>query len=161
STAAEVPMLALARRADAAVLSDRASPEVQQAAWPAISPKTAIKGPALLGGLGLARLSVGQGESALDLEVRGQDSRGAPHFQREAVRLAAGGRLVLGDLEGLEPPETGWDRATVSHNTVVVDGLNQREALSRASEPADGGDFVFFAADPDFQVVTLDDPRAY
>ena len=28
-------------------------------------------------------------------------------------------------------------------------------------EPAPGGDFLFFAADPDFQVAVLDDPRAY
>ena len=28
-------------------------------------------------------------------------------------------------------------------------------------EPAPGGDFLYFAADPDFQVAVLDDPRAY
>ncbi len=28
-------------------------------------------------------------------------------------------------------------------------------------EPASGGDFLFFAADPDFQVAVQDDPRAY
>ena len=43
----------------------------------------------------------------------------------------------------------------------MVDGLNQRESLARAVEPAMGGRFLFFAADPDFQVVTLDDPNAY
>src|SRR5262249_42880846 len=70
-------------------------------------------------------------------------------------------RPVLGDLDELPPGPTGWDRATASHNTVVIDGLNQREELVKASQPALGSDFLFYAADPDFQVVTLDDPRAY
>ena len=85
----------------------------------------------------------------------------APHFQRQALRLAVGGRPVLGDLDDLSATATGWDRATASHNTVVVDGLNQGEVLARAEAPTPGGDFLFFAADPDFQVATLDDPRAY
>ena len=51
--------------------------------------------------------------------------------------------------------------ATASHNTVVVDGLNQRETPLMAGKPAAGSDFLFFAADPDFQVVSADDRRAY
>ena len=59
--------------------------------------------PALLGGAGLARLAVGRGDDALDLELRGQDSLGGPHFQRQAIRLFVGGRPVLGDLDDLPP----------------------------------------------------------
>ena len=62
----------------------------------------------------------------------------------------------------LSPTANGWDRATASHNTVVVDGLNQRENIARARAPApQAGHFLFFAADPDFRVATLDDPNAY
>jgi len=159
--AGPLPILALARRASAAALSAEPTPEIQQAAWPASLAPALARQPLLLGGVGLARLALGQKGGAIDLEIRGQDNIGAPHFQRQAIRLAVGGRLVLGDLDELPPTLTGWDRATVSHNTVVVDGLNQREAIAKAAEPALGGDFLFFAADPDFQVVSLDDPRAY
>lgn len=158
---AGIPMLDLARGARAAVLSDPAAPEVQRAAWPPLEPVRGSHKAAILGGVGMARLAVGEGMGSLDLEVRGQDNLGAPHFQRLALRLAVGGRLVLGDLDDLPPTNTGWDRATASHNTVVVDGLNQGESLVRAVQPAAGSNFRFFAADPDFQVLTLDDRHAY
>lgn len=156
-----LPMLALARRAGAAALSETRAAEIQQVSWPATLVVPGLRRPALLGGVGLARLAIGEKGGAIDLEVRGQDNIGAPHFQRQALRLAVGGQLILGDLDEQPPTTTGWDRATASHNTVVVDGLNQRESLGKASEPALGGDFLFFAADPDFQVLSLDDPRAY
>jgi hypothetical protein len=44
---------------------------------------------------------------------------------------------------------------------VVVDGLNQRESIAQGQVPAPAGQFLFFAADPDFQVATLDDHHAY
>ncbi len=68
---------------------------------------------------------------------------------------------VLDDLDERGETATGWELATASHNTVVVDGLNQRETPVAARSPAAGSDFLFFAADPDFQVVTVEDPRAY
>jgi hypothetical protein len=68
---------------------------------------------------------------------------------------------VLGDLDDLPPSASGWDRATACHNTVVVDGLNQRESATNASDLAPGANVLFFAADPDFQAVTLDDRHAY
>ncbi|WP_406693593.1 hypothetical protein V5E97_21400 [Singulisphaera sp. Ch08] len=156
-----LPMLALARRAGTTSLIDTRVPEILQVSWPAAIAAPGTRRPSLLGGVGLARLAIGEKGGAIDLEVRGQDNIGAPHFQRQALRLAVGGQLILGDLDEQAPTVTGWDRATASHNTVVVDGLNQRESLGKASEPALGGDFLFFAADPDFQVLTLDDPRAY
>jgi hypothetical protein len=158
---ASVPMLARARSAVAAVVTDRRADEVRQATWPAVTPRPMDRHPVLLGGVGLARLAIGEGDDGLDLELRGTGQFGSPHHQRQALRLAIAGRTVLGDLDELPPTDNGWDRATASHNTVVVDGLNQRESPARARETALGGDFTFFAADPDFQVVTLDDPRAY
>src|SRR5207302_9914422 len=89
---AEVPMLALAHAAGAAVLTDRRAPEVEQAAWPAPSTRAAPRAPALLGGTGLARLAVGQGADALDVELRGLDSFAPSLIRRQALRLAVGGR---------------------------------------------------------------------
>ncbi len=157
------PMLALARHAGSAVLTDqRAEPSgVVLASWPDPELAKIPRAPILLGGLGLARLAIGQGENAVDLELRGLDTPGPDQIERQALRLSVGGRTVLGDLDEGPGLASGFDRASVSRNTVVVDGLNQRESPAGAREPAPGGDFLFFAADPDFQVVTLDDPRAY
>lgn len=157
----ETPMLALARAASAALLTDPKTADVQLASWPQPTSQPVARHPALLGGAGLARLAVGEGADALDLELRGPDSVAAAHFQRLAVRFAVGGQTVLGDLDDLPPLGSGWERATASHNTVVVDGLNQRESAVHSTQPAPGASVLFFAADPDFQVATLDDKFAY
>jgi hypothetical protein len=157
----DVPMLALARTAGSAVLTDPPPPDVQQVSWPATTPLAPPRAPVFLGGAGLARLALGQEGDALDIELRSLDSPGPDRIERQALRLAVGGRTALGDLDEGPGTPSGFDRATASRNTVVVDGLNQRESLARAHEPAPGGNFLFFAADPDFQVVTLDDPRSY
>jgi hypothetical protein len=162
--ASEVPMLALAHSAGSAVLAEARPNDVQLAGWPGpgVLARAEERQPRLLGGAGLARLAIGSGDDALDLELRSLDSVGPSRIQRQALRLSVGGVSVLGDLDGLATRvPSGFDRATVSHNTVLVDGQNQRESLSQAREFAPGGDFLFFAADPDFQVVTLDDPRSY
>ena len=97
----------------------------------------------------------------LDLELRGLDASGPDRICRQALRLAVGGKIVLGDLDETDGTPSGFEHASVSRNTVVVNGLNQRESYERAVRPVPSGDFFFFAADPDFQVAGLDDPRAY
>lgn len=155
------PSLALARQAGAAAAIRLPEKDVRQASWPGRPAPPLQRRPALLGGAGVARLAVGEGDSAFDFEVRGLDSYSGPHFQRLAIRMAAAGQPVLDDLDELGGTTTGWDLATPSHNTVVVDGLNQRESPAAARTPAAGSDFQFFAADADFQVVAVSDPRAY
>lgn len=156
-----LPIIALAREAGAAALVERPAPEVQQAAWPAPRPEAGTRHPMLLGGAGLARLAVGQGADALDLELRGLGDHDRGHSHRLTLRLAVGGHPVLGDLDGQAASGRGFERATVSHNAVAVDGLNQRETLAQSSQPAPGSEILFFAADPDFQVATFDDRFAY
>ena len=156
-----IPMVTLARSAGALASLEGIKPEVERVAWPPVSGLGDAAGPALLGGAGLARLSVGQGADALDVELRGMGSFGPTRSRRQAIRVAVGGRTVLGDLDDASPRPDGWDRSSASHNTVLVDGLNQRETPRLMREAAPGGDFLFFAADPDFQVAVLDDPWAY
>ena len=156
-----IPMVTLARSAGALASLEGVKPEVQRVAWPPVSGLGDAAGPALLGGAGLARLSVGQGADALDVELRGMGSFGPTRSRRQAIRVAVGGRTVLGDLDDDSPRTDGWDRSSASHNTVIVDELNQRETPRQMREPAPGGNFLFFAADPDFQVAVLDDPWAY
>ena len=161
--AADLPMLAQARSAGSVSLAESRTDDVQLASWPAASPAT-VADPRiarLLGGTGLARLALGQGDDAFDLELRGLDTFGPGRIHRQALRIGVGGKTILGDLDELPGMSSGFDHASVSRNTVVVDGLNQRETLVGARQPSPGGDFVFFAADPDFQVVSLDDPRSY
>lgn len=157
----EVPMLSLAREAGSAVLADLPASDLVRASWPEPQAGPGRRGPVLLGGAGLARLAVGQGADALDVELRSLDVFGPERIVRQALRLAVAGRNVIDDLDERRGLASGFERSSVAHNTVVVDGLNQRESLRQAHEPAAGGNFLFFAADPDFQVVTLDDPRAY
>lgn len=158
---AALPALAVARVAGAAVIADREPTDVRTVSWPAPERKSAPRTPAFLGGTGLARLAVGLGDDALDIDLRALDAPGPDHIRRQALRLAVGGRTVLGDLDESAATSTGFERASVSRNTVVIDGLNQRESFARAAEPSPSGNFLFFAADPDFQVAALDDPHSY
>ncbi len=155
------PLIALARAVSAAVGSRARMKTSSGAAWSGVTAPAVSRRPVLLGGAGLARLAVGRSTTALDLEVRGLDSYSGPHFQRLALRLSAAGVPVLDDLDECGATANGWELATASHNTVVVDGLNQRETPLQASKPTAGSDFRFFAADSDFQVVSVDDARAY
>ncbi len=161
ATAAGIPLINLARTASATLGPRPVDDAVEQASWSGATLPTVNRRPILLGGAGLARLAVGRSADALALEVRGLDSYSGPHYQRLAVRLSLAGVPVLDDLDERATTATGWELATASHNTVVVNGLNQRETPLQAGKPAAGSDFRFFAADPDFQVVSGDDPRAY
>jgi hypothetical protein len=154
-------LLELARQATAAAGPRSPDEPVQRASTRRGGRVAASRRPILLGGAGLARLAIGEGQDAIDLELRGPDSYRGAQFARVAIRLAIAGRPVLDDLDERASTGTGWEMATPSHNTVVVDGLNQRETPTAAATPAAGSNFLFFAADPDFQVATVDDPRAY
>jgi hypothetical protein len=161
SDRARSSMLELARQAGAAIEMRGAGEDVRQVSWPSVNSPAPGRRPVLLGGAGLARLAVGEGQGALDVEVLGVDSYSGAHFQRLAIRLAIAGRPVLDDLDEQAATANGWELATASHNAVLIDGVNQRETPAAAAVPAAGGNFLFFAADPDFQVVSVDDPSAY
>jgi len=156
-----LPMIDLARAAGAAVPSRPPDRDVHRVSWPVETSFDPARRPMLLGGAGLALLSVGEGPGALDVELRGPDGLADPRVPRLTFRLSAGGVPLIDDLDERPPTPDGWDLATASHNTVVVDGLNQRETPQGARVPSPGADFKFFAADPDFQVVTASDRHAY
>ncbi len=84
-------------------------------------------------------LAVGEKGGAIDLGgPRPGQHRRSP---LSAAGAAVGGRRSTDarrSRPSKPPTATGWDRATASHNTVVVDGLNQRESLGKAAEPAAG-----------------------
>ena len=156
-----LPMIDLARSAGAAVPSRPPDEAVLQASWPANPSYDGTSRPMLLGGAGLALLSTGGEGRSLDVEIRGRDGLADRRCQRLAFRLSVGGVPILDDLDERPPTADGWDLATASHNAVVVDGLNQRERPQAARVPAPGSDFLYFAADPDFQATTVVDRFAY
>lgn len=152
-------MFNLARAVDASSRREPTDPGVVLASG---ATSSAPNGRAsLFGGAGRARLAVGEGAAALDLEILAHGQGGGEASRRLAIRIAVGGRTVVGDLDDGPPLADGFERSTVAHNATVVDGLNQRETPALAATRAAGGDLLFFAADPDFQVAAYDDPRAY
>ena len=157
----ELPMIVLARSAEGSVSTAPRLPDVLLASWPAPVSKSPARRPALLGGAGIARLGVGAGDDALDLDLRGMGDFGNIPSGRLALRVAVGGRTMLGDGEDSASSPWGFDLSTASHNTVLVDGLNQREDIGNLRESAPGSDVLFFAADPDFQAVMMGDRYAY
>jgi hypothetical protein len=120
-------MIDLARAAAGAAIADGPTPEVRQASWPASRAPSEGRRAAFLGGVGLARLSVGGPEDGLDIELKGMGNLGSLHVTRLALRASVGGRIVLDDLDDQSPTRSGWGLVHGSHNAVVVDGLNQRE----------------------------------
>ncbi len=161
SGAGALPMVALARSAEGGHPISGGSADILLASWPTQPPKIPTRRPSLLGGAGIARLGVGSGEDALDLDLRGLGDFGNSPSARLSMRLGVGGRALLGDLDDSSPSPWGFDRSTASHNTVLVDGLNQRESLGNLRDPAGGSDVLFYAADPDFQVTMMGDRAAY
>ena len=158
------PLLGMAREADRATWIDaRANDsEILLASWPATMRNTDPRRPALLGGANLARLGIGSGDEALDLELRGLGDHGGVPSGRLSLRIAVGGRPLLGDLDHESPTPWGFESASASRSgLVMVDGLNQRETIDSLRQPGPGADLVFFAADRDFQVVRLADRFAY
>ena len=161
-----LPILALARHAgESARLAAPDAPEVVAASWPAATAATrearpgasweAQVWPAWASARGPMRSMSNSGEwvrSVPGPTPTGHDGR------RSGSR--SGGRVLLGDQDDTPRPD-GFDRASASHNTVIVNDLNQRETSRMLHEAAPGGSFVFFAADPDFQVAVQNDPYAY
>jgi hypothetical protein len=154
-------VLSLARNVPAGGDPPTPGTDVLLASWPAPAPSVTPRGPRLLGGAGIVRLAAGEGPGAIDLELRGVGDDGLRPNARLALRLNIGGQGVLGDLDDLPPRSDGLDRATASHNAVLIDGLNQRETARLSAQTAAGAEVLFFAADDDFQVAVMDDPRAY
>lgn len=134
-----------------------------QAVWPpsSLARSDRSRAPILFGGGGIARLSLGSDADRLDAELLGSGDRAGAASRRLVNRIAVGGKPVLDDLDDAPRSFQGWERASASHNTVLVDGLNHRERIVESRRTAPGSDFLFFAADPDLQIAWVEDRFAY
>ena len=126
-----------ARSAGASVLSDaHRCAEVQQVGLASVVPGRRVRpasGAARRRGRGAAGRRPG-GRRARPGAARARRTSARP---RSAPGAPAGRRRPAGPRRPRRaaPRPDGWDRATASHNTVIVDGLNQRETLDHGARP--------------------------
>ncbi|MFO7945839.1 MAG: heparinase II/III family protein, partial [Armatimonadota bacterium] len=114
--------------------------------------------PVLFGGLGHAKLGRGERDNQMQLHLTWSAGYGHRHYDGLSMLLFAKGKELLSDLGYTHTRYDGYKRATVSHNTVVVD-MSIQKAMG---EPCAEGKLLFFdAADPDMQVVSVDNTTCY
>jgi len=122
---------------------------------------TASPGPStstLHHGWGLAALRCGAGpQSTVALLSCGSSSDGHTHLDHLNLLYYSLGQELVTDIgypASADPvQETWWRGSAASHNTVFVDGRNQRRSP--------GGDVVAFASTPAFQIAQMRDPGPY
>lgn len=116
-------------------------------------------------GLGHARLSSSQADTKASpanitqLHMTWSGGYGHSHADNLSLLLYSGGREVLSDLGYTHTAYRGWTLATVAHNTVVIDGLNQ--TLGNRNQPSDGRLLYSQLNDDRFNVVMADGSRGY
>ncbi len=150
----------LAQTAGSSLLTDPKVVEIERASWPDAKVAPPTRRPLLLGGAGLARLAVGEETGAVDVELKGFGGPNEVRSNRLSLRMSAAGKPLLDDLDDA-PISDGWSLSSAAHNTVLVDGLNQRETFNLMRKGAAGANILFFACTPDFQVAMFEDPNAY
>lgn len=129
-------------------------------AWPhRVGEKSSSTSAFLLPALGHACLGGGQGEKQTQCHLTWSGGYGHSHADNLSLLLYAAGHEVLSDLGYTHTAYRAWTLATAAHNTVVIDGQNQR--LGRLGEPTDGSLIHFDASDPQVQVASADGRRAY
>jgi hypothetical protein len=128
---------------------------LQIVSWPPVPVSVGNRQPKLFGGAGLAEFHMGTGSNGLLLRFSGRGEASGETPSRLTFELEVGGRPVLGGVQDRT------NRPTASFNSVMIDGLNQRESFERLRDPCPGANLLFFTADSDFQVACFDDRLAY
>ncbi|MCC6591323.1 MAG: heparinase II/III family protein [Bryobacterales bacterium] len=111
--------------------------------------------PFLLPALGHAALAGAAPAHQWQAHLTWAGGYGHQHADRLSIILWARGRELLSDLGYSHTRYRPWTLATVAHNTVVIDELNQE------MKEADGALRFFDASHPRVQVVSADGDRAY
>lgn len=116
-------------------------------------------GPFLLPALGHACLGGGRGARQTQFHLTWSGGYGHEHADNLSLLAYTGGREALSDIGYTHTKYRSWAVATASHNTVVVDGLNQQSG--RPGAPSDGSLLLYDAGDARVQVVSAGGERAY
>lgn len=123
-----------------------------------LQPRAAAR-PFLLPALGHACLGGGSGVNHSQWHLTWSGGYGHQHADALSLILFSGGRELLSDLGYTHTAYRSWTTAAAAHNTVVIDGLNQRTGSRQA--PTDGTLLLTDFSDARVQVVRADGARAY
>ncbi len=121
--------------------------------------KRSLPGTRNLGSYGLGILEHGKGTDGVGLALYyGPAEAGHAHYDRLAFELIGYGKKLIPDFGypqfAAEDKDTGcWERNTISHCTVTVDGTKQQTKRR--------GVLNLFAESPDVQVIDVSAPDAY
>lgn len=121
------------------------------------NPPIASSVPYLLPALGHAMLGGGEGAGQTQFHLTWSGSHGHAHGDNLSLLVWANGREMLSDIGYTHTRERAWTLATVAHNTVVIDGIQQ--SITRGET---AGALRFHdASDPTVQVVSAEGTRGY
>lgn len=112
--------------------------------------------PWLLPALGHACLAGGEGKAQWQVHLTWSAGMGHAHYDGLSLLLSTADTEWLSDLGYTHSRDRVWTLPTAAHNTVVVDGLNQT-----ADRTTFGALRWFDAANPDCQLVSVDNPQVY
>lgn len=119
------------------------------------SPRTSMQ-PLLMPGLGAAILGTGEGDAQIHAYLNFTSGSGHKHFDALSIGLFAHGHELLPDIGYTHTSLRAWASSTMSHNTVVVDGVNS------SHDPDHRGNRLrMFAVTDDFQVASAESVTAY
>jgi len=115
--------------------------------------------PHLLPAMGYGILGGGTGEQQWQTHLNWTGRFGHHHFGSLNLLMFAQGKELISDIGYTHTKARPWTTATASHNTVVIDQLNQE----RGEEPwnARGNLLLFNTDDAGFQAVEASAPQAY
>lgn len=110
--------------------------------------------PALMPAAGHVVLGMGAGEKQFQAHLVYSGWHGHNHYGSLGLLLFAHGREMISDIGYTHTRARTWTMTTAAHNTVVIDGISQR---NRKSSPRAGlGDLLLHSTgDPRFQAVEV------
>ncbi len=115
--------------------------------------------PILFPWFGYAILGGGEGEAQFQVHLNWSGGYGHQHLDKLGVMLFAKGRELLPDIGYTRTRLNGWAKSTAGHNTVMIDGRDQREGSEAAPN---GGDLLLLETRNEFvNIVEARAPKAY
>lgn len=120
---------------------------------------TEVSAPALLAGVGHARLGRGRGARQMQAHLHFSGGYGHQHADTLSITLFSHGHERLSDIGYTHTRHRCWTLCTLSHSTVTVNGEDQARGSER--QPSDGDLLLYVPGDETFQVVEASGDRAY
>ncbi len=109
--------------------------------------------------MGNAALGTGKGENQMVLNLNWSGNYGHEHYDNGAIILFAQWRELLSDIGYTHTKYGGWTITTASHNTVVIDQMQQDKS---SNEKQTTGQLKFYDdKDKHIKVIDLDASPAY